>query len=155
MEKAHRFTPCRKECDEELPPTQPPITKMFTSSDGQWLAAVNCLGDIYIFNLETQRQHWFISRLDGASVTAGGFTPKHSNVLIISTSSNQVYVFDVEAKKLGEWSTRNTFVLPRRYQDFPGEVIGLTFPPSANSSVVIIYSARYAVICNYLRFHLL
>ncbi|KAI3806646.1 hypothetical protein L1987_22558 [Smallanthus sonchifolius] len=141
MELAHRFTPCRKECDEELPPTQPPITKMFTSSDGQWLAAVNCLGDIYIFNLETQRQHWFISRLDGASVTAGGFTPKHSNVLIISTSSNQVYVFDVEAKKLGEWSTRNTFVLPQRYQDFPGEVIGLTFPPSANSSVVI-YSAR-------------
>ncbi|KAL8225435.1 hypothetical protein R6Q57_017992 [Mikania cordata] len=142
MELTHRFTPCRKECDEESPPTQPPITKMFTSLDGQWLAAVNCLGDIYIFNLETQRQHWFISRLDGASVTAGGFTPKHSNVLIISTSSNQVYVFDVEAKKLGEWSIHNTSVLPRRYQDFPGEVTGLTFPPSANSSIVTVYSAR-------------
>ncbi|XP_076946163.1 WD repeat-containing protein PCN-like [Bidens hawaiensis] len=142
MELTHRFTPCRNECDEDSPPTQPPITKMFTSLDGQWLAAVNCLGDIYIFNLETQRQHWFISRLDGASVTAGGFTPKHSNVLIISTSSNQVYVFDVEAKKLGEWSIQNTFVLPRRYQDFPGEVTGLTFPPSTNSSIVVVYSAR-------------
>nr|XP_043636160.1 WD repeat-containing protein PCN-like [Erigeron canadensis] len=142
LELTHRFTPCRKETDEELPPTQPPITKMFTSLDGQWLAAVNCFGDVYIFNLETQRQHWFISRLDGASVTAGGFSPRNSNVLIISTSSNQVYVFDVDAKKLGEWSRHNTFILPRRYQDFPGEVIGLTFPPSTSSSSVIIYSSR-------------
>ncbi|KAI3685876.1 hypothetical protein L6452_35137 [Arctium lappa] len=142
LKLTHRFTPCRKESDEELPPTQPPITKMFTSLGGQWLAAVNCFGDVYIFNLETQRQHWFISRLDGASVTAGGFTPRNNNVLIISTSSNQVYAFDVDAKKLGEWSTQNTLILPRRYQEFPGEVIGLTFPPSLNSSSVIIYSAR-------------
>lgn len=141
LELIHRFTPSRKEIDEEMLPSEPPITKMFTSSDGQWLAAMNCLGDVYIFNLETQRQHWFISRLDGASVTAGGFTPRNSNVLIIATSSNQVYAFDVEAKQLGEWSMRHTFILPRRYQDFPGEVIGLSFPPS-NSSTVIIYSAR-------------
>ncbi|KAA8528450.1 hypothetical protein F0562_035805 [Nyssa sinensis] len=141
-ELVHTFTPCRKEHDEELPPSEPPITKMFTSSDGQWLAAVNCFGDVYVFNLEIQRQHWFISRLDGASVTAGGFTPRNSNVLIISTSSNQVYAFDVEAKQLGEWSMRHTFVLPRRYQEFPGEVIGLSFPPSSKSSSVIIYSAR-------------
>ncbi|KAI7724816.1 hypothetical protein M8C21_021014, partial [Ambrosia artemisiifolia] len=107
--------------------------------DGQWLAAVNCFGDLYIFNLEIQRQHWFISRLDGASVTAGGFTPKNSNMLMICTSLNQVYVFDVEAKKLGEWSMHNTFVLPQRYQDFLGEVIGLAFPTSAD---VAIYSAR-------------
>ncbi|KAK9065678.1 hypothetical protein SSX86_015079 [Deinandra increscens subsp. villosa] len=142
MEIKHKFTPSRKEFDEEMPPTEPQITKMFTSPDGKWLAAANCFGDVYIFNLETQKQHWFISRLDGASVTAGGFTPKYSNVLILSTSSNQVYLFDVEAKKLGEWSTHNPFVLPRRYQDFPGEAIGLTFPPSSSSLSVIIYGAR-------------
>ncbi|XP_058191471.1 WD repeat-containing protein PCN-like [Rhododendron vialii] len=138
----HAFSPCRREHDEQLPPTEPPITKLFISSDGQWLAAINCFGDIYIFNLEIRRQHWFISRLDGASVTAGSFSPRNSNVLIISTSSNQVYVFDVEAKQLGEWSMRHTFVLPRRYQEFPGEVIGLSFPPSSNSSSVVIYSSR-------------
>ncbi|GAA0151247.1 hypothetical protein LIER_10006 [Lithospermum erythrorhizon] len=138
----HVFTPCRKDRDEELPPAEPPITKMFTSNDGQWLAAVNCFGDVYIFNLEIQRQHWFISRLDGASVAAGGFAPGNSNVLIISTSSNQMYAFDVEAKQLGEWSMRHTFSLPRRYQDFPGEVIGLSFQPSSCSSSVIAYSPR-------------
>ncbi|XP_057974172.1 WD repeat-containing protein PCN-like [Malania oleifera] len=138
----HTFTPCRSEHDEELPPSEPPITRMFTSSDGQWLAAINCFGDIYLFNLEIHRQHWFISRLDGASVTAGGFPPRDSNVLLITTSSNQVYAFDVEAKQLGEWSTRHSFFLPRRYQEFPGEVLGVSFLPSSSSSAVIVYSAR-------------
>ncbi|KAJ8762591.1 hypothetical protein K2173_008030 [Erythroxylum novogranatense] len=123
----HTFIPCSKENAEELSSTEPPITKMYTSCDGQWLAAINCFGDVYIFNLETQRQHWFIARLDGASVTAAGFPPHNNNVLVLATSSNQVYAFDVEAKQLGGWSMRHTFVLPRRYQEFPGEVIGLSF----------------------------
>ena len=88
------------------------------------------------------RQHWFISRLDGASVTAGGFSPHSNNVLVITTSSNQVYAFDVEAKQLGEWSRKNSFALPRTFQEFPGEVIGVSFPPSASSSMVV-YSSRF------------
>ncbi|XP_039009397.1 WD repeat-containing protein PCN-like [Hibiscus syriacus] len=122
------------------------ITEMFTSSDDHWLAAINCFGDIYLFSLETLRQHWFISRLDGASVTAGGF-PQNNNSLIVTTSSNQFYIFDVEARQLGEWSTQHTFTLPKRYQEFPGEVIGLYFsPPSSSnpskSTSVVVYSAR-------------
>ncbi|KAJ6799663.1 U3 small nucleolar RNA-associated protein 4-like protein [Iris pallida] len=140
-ELVHSFVGRRKDGDTSNQPSEPPITKMFTSSDGQWLAAVNCFGDIYIFNLETYRQHWFISRLNGASVTAAGFPPKNNNVLVIITSSNQVYVFDVEAKQLGEWSRRHSLHLPRTFQEFPGEVIGLSFPP-INSTSVVVYSAR-------------
>lgn len=51
----HVFTPRNELLDEEFPPTEPPITKMFTSSDGQWLAAINCFGDLYVFNLEILR----------------------------------------------------------------------------------------------------
>ncbi|XP_058725108.1 WD repeat-containing protein PCN-like [Vicia villosa] len=141
-ELVHTFTPFRESRDDGLSPAEPPITKLCTSSDRQWLAAVNCFGDIYVFNLETLRQHWFISRLDGASVTAAGFPPQNSNVLIVTTSSNQVYAFDVEARQLGEWSVRNTFVLPKRFHEFPGEVIGLSFPPSSTSSSVMVYSSR-------------
>ncbi|KAJ4842742.1 hypothetical protein Tsubulata_027202 [Turnera subulata] len=141
-ELVHTFTPRREEYDSDLLHSEPPITKMFTSCDDQWLAAINCFGDVYIFNLETQRQHWFISRLDGASVTAGGFPPQNSNVLVITTSTNQVYVFDVEEKQLGDWSKRNASVLPKRYQEFPGEVIGLSFLPLSSSTSVIVYSPR-------------
>ncbi|WOG86406.1 hypothetical protein DCAR_0205610 [Daucus carota subsp. sativus] len=133
------YTPHCKDIDDEIL-SEPPLTRMFTSPDGQWLAAVNCFGDVYIFNLEIGRQHWFISRLDGASVTAGGFTPRNSNILVISTSSNQVYAIDVDAKQLGEWSTRHKFTLPRSCPKFCGEVIGLTFPPSLNASSVIVYN---------------
>ncbi|CAI8594822.1 unnamed protein product [Vicia faba] len=63
--------------------------------------------------------------------SAAGFPPQNNNVLIVTTSSNQVYAFDVEARQLEEWSVRNTFVLPKRFHEFPGEVIGLSFPPSA------------------------
>ncbi|XP_022135489.1 U3 small nucleolar RNA-associated protein 4 homolog isoform X2 [Momordica charantia] len=142
LEVIHSFTPFRELQDDTLPPAEPPITKVFTSSDGQWLAAVNCFGDIYIFNMEIMRQHWFISRLDGASITAGGFPQWNNNVLVVTTSSNQVYAFDVEAKKLGDWSMRHTQALPKRFQEFPGEVIGLSFPPSATSLPVIVYSSR-------------
>ncbi|CAM8912436.1 unnamed protein product [Rhodiola kirilowii] len=138
----HTFTPRREEESENSPPTEAPVTKLFTSFDGQWLASINCFGDIYIFNLETQRQHWFISRLNDAAVTAGGFLPGLCNVLVVTTSSNQVYAFDVEAKQLGEWSIRHTFGLPRRYQDFPGEVVGISFCPSTSSSSAVIYSSR-------------
>ncbi|KAM1464197.1 hypothetical protein ACFXTO_043889 [Malus domestica] len=141
-ELVHRFTPCRDLQDQELPPSEPPITKLFTSSDGQWLAAINCFGDIYVFNLEIQRQHWFISRLNGASVTAGGFSPRNNNVLVITTSSNHVYALDVEERELGNWSRQHTYCLPKKFQEFPGEVIGLSFPPSTSSSSVIVYSAR-------------
>jgi len=55
LELVHAFTPCRTELDEALPPSEPPITRIFSSSDGQWLAAINCFGDIYVFNLEIQR----------------------------------------------------------------------------------------------------
>lgn len=54
-ELVHTFIPSRKEQGEGLPAAEPPITRMFTSMDGQWLAAVNCFGDVYIFNLEIQR----------------------------------------------------------------------------------------------------
>lgn len=141
-ELVHTFTPFRELQDDGLSPAEPPITKLFTSSDKQWLAAVNCFGDIYVFNLDLLRQHWFISRLDGASVTACGFSPQINNVLIVTTSSNRVYEFDVDAKKWGDWSVRNTFVLPRRFHEFPGEVIGLSFPPSSTSSSVMVYSSR-------------
>lgn len=89
------------------------------------------------------RQHWFISRLNDASVTAAGFPPKNSNVFVVTTSCNEVFVFDLEAKQLGEWSKHHSHHLPRRFQEFPGEIIGLTFLPFSLSSSVIIYSARY------------
>lgn len=59
MEKAevmHILVPCRRNQGMmKSSPGEPPITKMFTSSNGKWLGAINCFGDIYIFNIEIYR----------------------------------------------------------------------------------------------------
>lgn len=55
LKLVHTFTPFRKEPDSKFSPGEPPITRMFTSSDGRWLAAVNCFGDVYVFSLKIQR----------------------------------------------------------------------------------------------------
>ncbi|XP_074588267.1 WD repeat-containing protein PCN-like [Curcuma longa] len=140
LELVDTFVPQRKLDSTNLQLDEPPMTRMCIGADGQWLASINCFGDIYIFNLETNRQHWFISRMNDASITAAGFPPKNSNVFVVTTSSNEVFIFDLEAKQLGEWSKQNTNRLPRRFQEFPGEIIGLSFLPSSLS--VIIYSSR-------------
>ncbi|GJM96524.1 hypothetical protein PR202_ga13367 [Eleusine coracana subsp. coracana] len=70
------FHPMRKMDESKVSSRESPVTKMFLSADGQWLAAVNCFGDIYIFNLEVQRQHWFIPRMNDGSITSGGFAPR-------------------------------------------------------------------------------
>ncbi|KAE8680729.1 cirhin-like isoform 2 [Hibiscus syriacus] len=148
----HSFIPCREGHEKEGPPGgEPPITKMFTSSDDKWLAAISYFGDIYLFNLEVPRQHWFISRLDGTSVTAGDFPPQNNNVLIITKSSNQFFIFDAEARQLRQWSMQQTFTLPKRFQEFPGEVIVLSFslPSSSHpskSTSVVVYSASHILI---------
>ncbi|KAI3865140.1 hypothetical protein MKX03_029227 [Papaver bracteatum] len=136
------FTPSR-DANSDLPPNEPPVTRMFASSEGQWLSTVNCFGDIYVFDLEKKSQHCFIYRLDEASITAGGFmmTQEYGIVLIFTTSTNQVYVFDVKTKKLIPRLMAHTHPLPTRFQKFPGEIIGMSFPQSF-STAVIIYSAR-------------
>ncbi|KAJ0967085.1 hypothetical protein J5N97_024002 [Dioscorea zingiberensis] len=141
-EVTNTFVPRRKENDLNLLPSEPPITKMFTSSDGRWLAGINCFGDLYIFDLQIHRQHCFISRLNGASITAGDFAPGDNNVFVVTTSLNQIFAFDINAKQLSEWSRHYTHLLPRHFQELPGEIIGLSFSPSFCATSAIVYSTR-------------
>lgn len=75
---------------------------------------------------------------------AGGFTPQNSNILIISTSTNKVYALDVQTKQFCDWCMG--YSLPRKFQEFPGGVIGLSFQQTSGSLSVIIYSPRYFLI---------
>lgn len=54
-ELVQTFVPQRKLDLMNVSANEPPITQMFTSVDGQWLAAINSFGDIYIFDLEIKR----------------------------------------------------------------------------------------------------
>lgn len=135
--KVERDTPQQQHDDGFLP-----ITTMCTSSDGQWLATSNSRGDITVFNLETFRQHWHVPPLDGSCVTATLFHPGSSSVLIVATNANGLYVLDVEARRLGEWSRQNGSRLPRSFLEFPGGIQGLSMCPSQKTTTIIAYSSK-------------
>ncbi|KAI4967027.1 hypothetical protein ZWY2020_034431 [Hordeum vulgare] len=70
------FHPTRKIDGAKTSSKEQPVTKMFVSADGQWVAAANCFGDVYIFNLEIQMQHWFIPRMNDGSLQLVVFVPR-------------------------------------------------------------------------------
>lgn len=120
----------------------PPLTSLCTSSDNRWLATSNSRGNIFIFNLETFREHWRVPPLDGSYVTAATFHPINSGFLIVTTNANVLYMLDVEARKLGDWSHKNGHRLPTSFLEFPGGIQGLTVSPSAKRTIAIVYSAK-------------
>ncbi|CAM6083883.1 unnamed protein product [Calypogeia fissa] len=119
-----------------------PLKLMCTSADSQWVAAITSSGHVHVFNLETMKHHWSTPVPDGSVATSAIFRRSSSNVLIISTSTNQIHVLNVEAKELSEWSAINGPQMSRCMLDFPGAIIGLSVPPKSTSTSVIAYSPR-------------
>lgn len=89
------------------------------------------------------RHHWSVPVPDGSAATAAIFRLSSSNVLIISTSTNQIHVLDVEVRELSEWSVVNGPRMTESMLEFPGPIIGLSVPPTSTSTAVIAYSSRF------------
>ncbi|CAM6020208.1 unnamed protein product [Sphagnum balticum] len=117
------------------------IVLMCTSSDGQWLAAATNSGHVVVFNMETMRHHWTVPVFDGTPATAAVFHAGFSNVLILSSSANHLYVLDVEMKVPGEWYKRNGMHIAKQLLEFPGGIAGLSLPLSPDSTSIIVYSS--------------
>ncbi|CAK9225547.1 unnamed protein product [Sphagnum troendelagicum] len=117
------------------------IMLMSTSSDGQWLAAATSSGHVVVFNMETLRYHWTVPVFDGTPATAAVFHAGFSNVLIVSSAANQLYVLDVEMKVPGEWYKRYGMHIAKQLLEFPGGIVGLSLPLSPDSTSIIAYSS--------------
>ncbi|CAK9875951.1 unnamed protein product [Sphagnum jensenii] len=117
------------------------IMLMSTSSDGQWLAAATSSGHVVVFNMETLRYHWTVPVFDGTPATAAVFHAGFSNVLIVSSAANQLYVLDVEMKVPGEWYKRYGMHIAKQLLEFPGGIVGLSLPLLPDSTSIIAYSS--------------
>ncbi|KAI5056426.1 hypothetical protein GOP47_0028244 [Adiantum capillus-veneris] len=119
-----------------------PLTSMCASADQQWLATADSRGNVSVFNLETFRLHWNVPPLDGNYVTATCFHPRNSDILLVTTNSNILYMLHVSMRKLGEWSKDNSHKLPRSFLEFPGGVQGLSVCPSEKGTMAVAYSSK-------------
>jgi U3 small nucleolar RNA-associated protein 4 len=87
------------------------------------------------------RHHWTVPVFDGTPATAAVFHAGFSNVLILSSSANHLYVLDVEMKVPGEWYKRNGMHIAKQLLEFPGGIAGLSLPLSPDSTSIIVYSS--------------
>jgi hypothetical protein len=88
------------------------------------------------------RYHWTVPVFDGTPATAAVFHTGFSNVLIVSSAANQLYVLDVEMKVPGEWYKRYGMHIAKQLLEFPGGIVGLSLPLSPDSTSIIAYSSR-------------
>ncbi len=77
------------------------------------------------------------------SLTFHPFKP----ILVITLTSNQFYLFDLQKKKLTDWSLKYSENLPQEFLNLKDKIMGCSFNPSSNS--MIIWGANYLCLVDF------
>ncbi|KAJ3183700.1 U3 small nucleolar RNA-associated protein [Gaertneriomyces sp. JEL0708] len=103
------------------------ISSLTVSGDGQWLASGDLLNRIHIFNLDALHHHSTLPTFSSLHTTIS-FHPT-SPVLLITTTSNRFYLYDVEDSRLTDWSKEYSERLPLRWLGRKECVMGVGYDP--------------------------
>ncbi|KAF9109281.1 U3 small nucleolar RNA-associated protein [Mortierella sp. AM989] len=118
------------------------IVFMAVSADGQWLATGDLKNRIFVFNLDTLQHHATLPVFD-APLTALHFHP-YSPTLVIPTASNVFYLFNVETRRLTDWSREYSSDkhFPTKFLGLKDKIQGIAFNP-ARKNTVLVWGANY------------
>ncbi|KAG0035119.1 U3 small nucleolar RNA-associated protein [Podila clonocystis] len=118
------------------------IVSMAVSADGLWLATGDLLNRIFIFNLDTLQHHATLPKFD-APLTALHFHP-YSPTLVIPTASNVFYLFNVETRRLTDWSREYSSdkTFPTKFLGLKDKILGIAFNP-ARKNTVLVWGVSY------------
>ncbi|KAG0252120.1 U3 small nucleolar RNA-associated protein [Mortierella polycephala] len=121
------------------------IISMTVSADGQWLATGDLKNRIFVFNLDTLQHHATLPTFD-APLTALHFHP-YSPTLAVPTASNVFYLFNVETRRLTDWSREYSSDkhFPTKFLGLKDKIQGIAFNP-ARKNTLLVWGANY--ICN-------
>eukprot|EP00742_Colponemidia_sp_Colp-10_P006807 GILJ01007294.1.p1 GENE.GILJ01007294.1~~GILJ01007294.1.p1 ORF type:complete len:682 (+),score=96.47 GILJ01007294.1:45-2090(+) len=112
-----------------------PATHMEVSSDGQWVAVGTVDNSIQVFNLDTLQRHVELPALDSQHTTFA-FHPTGS-ILVVACVTNQFYLFDIEDRKLTDWSREYSHRLPQDLLRRREKITGIAFNPGQPSSLLL------------------
>ncbi|CAB4408248.1 unnamed protein product [Rhizophagus irregularis] len=131
--------------DYSTKPDCEPLTSLTISEDGKWLATGDLLNQIYVYNLETLKHHMTINQFSSihTSLTFNPFEP----ILVITLTSNQFYLFDLQQKKLTDWSLKYSEKLPQNFLNLKDKIMGCSFNPSSDS--MIVWGANYLCLIDF------
>ncbi|KAF9433718.1 U3 small nucleolar RNA-associated protein [Entomortierella beljakovae] len=118
------------------------VAFMAVSADGQWLATGDLKNRIFVFNLDTLQHHATLPVFD-APLTALHFHP-YSPTLVIPTASNVFYLFNVETRRLTDWSREfsSDKHFPTKFLGLKDKILGVAFNP-ARKNTLLVWGANY------------
>ncbi|KAG0325217.1 U3 small nucleolar RNA-associated protein [Dissophora globulifera] len=118
------------------------IVSMAVSADGQWLATGDLKNRIFVFNLDTLQHHATLPVFD-APLTSLQFHP-YSPTLVIPTASNVFYLFNVENRRLTDWSREYSSDknFPTKFLGLKDKILGIAFNP-ARRNTLLVWGANY------------
>jgi len=141
-----------------------PVTHLETTPDGMWLAAGrNAMGGgaVQIFALKlddeanfTSYKHWWSVPATEAPTACLGFTTggreKANAALVVGCSNNSFYIFDVQRKRMSDWSLATGFPmcrsLPRELTHRPECMERLAFDPSSPNKFLMAGNGFFCVV---------
>ncbi|KAI9312630.1 WD40-repeat-containing domain protein [Dichotomocladium elegans] len=117
------------------------VITVAVSADGQWLATGDDKNRIHVFNLDSLKHHIELPHSSNYH-TVLSFNDFRPNELFVAQASNEFYIYNVENKRLTNWSKSN--------KDFTGTPLntrreyirGVTYNP-ANKNEMIVYASSY------------
>ena len=101
------------------------ITRMSISADGQWLAVADYHHKVTIYNLDSYRFSNQLPAFDYC-ITSLTFHPS-SSTLVITTTGNLFYLYDVEGGCYTDWTREFSHRLPDRFVSRKDIIMGCAF----------------------------
>ncbi|KAI9476039.1 MAG: WD40-repeat-containing domain protein [Benjaminiella poitrasii] len=117
------------------------VVSLTVSSDGQWLATADDVNRIHVFNLDNLKHHL---QLPQGSVphTALSFNDFRPNELLVALATNAFYIYDVEHKRLTNWSSIHQDMSKSRLLEQRDRIRGVMYNP-ADKDKMILYGSGY------------
>nr|KAJ3415656.1 U3 small nucleolar RNA-associated protein 4 [Polyrhizophydium stewartii] len=111
------------------------VSSLAVSHDGKWLASGDVLNRIHVFNLETHKLQATLPVFHSLH-TSLSFHPTQPT-LIVTCTSNEFYLYDVEAARLSDWSRANSHRLPTRFLERRETIMGACIDPAKPTRLVL------------------
>ncbi|KAG0785392.1 hypothetical protein G6F22_007973 [Rhizopus arrhizus] len=117
------------------------VVSIDISSDGQWLVTGDDDNRIHVFNLDNFKHHLKLPQ-GTTPHTALSFNQFRPNELLIALATNAFYIYDVEHKKLTNWSSAHQDMSNCRLLEQRDRIRGVAYNP-ANENKMILYGSAY------------
>ncbi|KAI7901402.1 quinon protein alcohol dehydrogenase-like superfamily [Cokeromyces recurvatus] len=117
------------------------VTSLCVSSDGQWLATGDDENRIHVFNLDNLKHHLQLPRgsIPHTTLSFNDFRP---NELLVALATNAFYIYDVEHKRLTNWSNLHQDMSKSRLLEQRDRIRNVMYNP-ADKNKMILYGSGY------------